>query len=79
MQTRQRPTIKPNTAFTIWTCDQVAECTDGLSNELYQALWTKGVKESERLFGYNAPISMVWHVFSQAEQTQLNEVANEQD
>jgi len=70
--------IKPNVAFQVWTCDEVAECMEGVPNELYKVLWGKGLKEGDKLFGYNPSVSEVWHVFTEDEQTQLNKIAEEQ-
>ena len=70
--------IKPNVAFKVWTCDQVAECMEGVPNKLYKALWGKGISQA-RLFGYNPSVSEIWDIFTEDEQTQLNKIAEEQE
>ena len=32
--------IKPHTLFNYWSADEVAECLDGVPNELYHILWS---------------------------------------
>ena len=69
--------VKPNFMFEHWTCDQVAECMEGITDDLYNALWSKGIRESEKLFNENRPISDVWHIFTDEEKKKLNKVAKE--
>ena len=71
--------IEPNFLFTHWTCYQVAECVEGVTDDLYYALWKKGVRESEKLFNENRPISDVWHIFTDEEKNKLNKIAKEME
>ena len=61
--------IKPDTIFECWTVDEVAECMDGISDNLYKSLWNKA---SQRV-----SVSELWGQFTKQEQLQLNKSANE--
>ena len=60
-------TIKPNTIFECWTVDEVAECMDGISDNLYKSLWNKA---SQRV-----NVSELWDQFTEDEQLELNKSA----
>ena len=60
-------TIKPNTIFECWTVDEVAECMDGISDNLYKSLWNKA---SQRV-----NVSELWDQFTEDEQLELNKTA----
>ena len=60
-------TIKPNTIFECWTVDEVAECMDGISDNLYKSLWNKA---SQRV-----NVSELWYQFTEDEQLELNKTA----
>tara|TARA_R100000329_G_scaffold91435_1_gene76382 strand:+ start:270 stop:470 length:201 start_codon:yes stop_codon:yes gene_type:complete len=60
-------TIKPNTIFKCWTVDEVAECMDGISDNLYKSLWNKA---SQRV-----NVSELWDQFTEDEQLELNKSA----
>ena len=59
--------IKPNTIFECWTVDEVAECMDGISDNLYKSLWNKA---SQRV-----NVSELWDQFTEDEQLELNKSA----
>tara|TARA_A100001515_G_scaffold76559_1_gene60822 strand:+ start:452 stop:652 length:201 start_codon:yes stop_codon:yes gene_type:complete len=60
-------TIKPDTIFEFWTVDEVAECMDGISDNLYKSLWNKA---SQRV-----NVSELWDQFTEDEQLELNKSA----
>ena len=60
-------TIKPDTIFEFWTVDEVAECMDGISDNLYKSLWNKA---SQRV-----NVSELWDQFTKDEQLELNKSA----
>ena len=60
-------TIKQNTIFECWTVDEVAECMDGISDNLYKSLWNKA---SQRV-----NVSELWDQFTEDEQLELNKTA----
>jgi hypothetical protein len=60
-------TIKPDTIFECWTVDEVAECMDGISDNLYKSLWNKA---SQRV-----NVSELWDQFTEDEQLELNKSA----
>ena len=60
-------TIKPDTIFENWTVDEVAECMDGVSDNLYNSLWNKA---SQRV-----NVSELWDQFAKDEQLELNKLA----
>ena len=57
-------TIKPNTVFKCYTVDEVAECLEGVSDKLYDALWSK-VNQRESVFE-------LWDQFTEEQQKELN-------
>ena len=62
-----------------YTCDQVAECIDGVSEELYKALWNiVCAHESEGHEHYDFPcrvtIKECWHMLDPEMQKQVNEL-----
>ena len=59
--------IKPNTIFEFWTVDEVAECMDGIGDDLHKSLWNK---VSQRV-----PVSELWDLFTKEEQLELNKTA----
>ena len=61
-------TIKPDTIFEFWTVDEVAECMDGISDNLYKSLWNKA---SQRV-----NVSELWDQFTKDEQLELNKSAS---
>ena len=59
--------IKPDTIFEFWTVDEVAECMDGIGDDLYKSLWKK-VSQRD-------PVSELWDQFTKEEQLELNKTA----
>ena len=59
--------IKQDTIFEFWTVDEVAECMDGIGDDLYKSLWNK---VSQRV-----PVSELWDLFTKEEQLELNKTA----
>ena len=57
-------TIEPNTVFKCWTVDEVAECMEGVSDKLYDVLWSK-VNQRESVFE-------LWDQFTEEQQKELN-------
>ena len=57
-------TIKPNTVFKCYTVDEVAECLEGVSDKLYDVLWSK-VNQRESVFE-------LWDQFTEEQQKELN-------
>ncbi|HBT4799499.1 TPA: hypothetical protein MB324_004105 [Klebsiella pneumoniae] len=52
-----------------WTVDEVAECIDGVGEELYRKLWSFITPETD---GENAPLAKVaWDTFNDEEKREL--------
>jgi hypothetical protein len=75
--------IKPHSAFEVVTPDTVAECWNGVDDELYRALWNCTSKYEEvdtedcgpgDVVGINS-VSDFWAEFSHEQQVRLNELA----
>lgn len=82
-------TIKPNAMFETIRADEVAECWDGVSSELYQALWNKIVPHQKPIpnledsgpsdhVGYEN-LSAHWNRLTEEEQVELNRLAAKED
>ena len=56
--------IEPNTVFKCYTVDEVAECLEGVSDSLYDVLWSK-VNQRESVFE-------LWDQFTEEQQKELN-------
>ena len=56
--------IEPNTVFKCYTVYEVAECLDGVSDSLYDVLWSK-VNQRESVFE-------LWNQFTEEQQKELN-------
>ncbi len=50
-----------------WTCDEIAECVNGITNETYAELWN--LIEADP----NAPVRMYWNNLTEAAQTNITE------
>lgn len=78
-------TIKPNGLFDVWSPDQVAECLEGVDDELYSALWGlvkhyEGKPRSECNDDFeDRALTNWWKELSADHQTKLNELANKHD
>lgn len=78
-------TIRPNDAFRYIRADEVAECWEGVSKELYAALWNKVVAVQKEIPNIedNGPADVVgyenlaehWGLLTEVEQTELNALA----
>jgi len=77
--------MKPHPLFEVWTPDTVAECLEGVKDDLYSALWalvpyyTK--RESNELPpdpDFNA-LAGFWDKLEPEQQAKLNELAAEQE
>ena len=70
--------MKIKQELSYYTCDQVAECIDGVSKELYRALWDVVVDleqqqtEAPETPDGRATIEDCWHLFSEDMQKQIN-------
>ncbi len=86
---RTPPAIKPHDWLRYYSCDTIAECMDGVSPELYQALWGAmshakplgdqiDIEESSPCdaIGINTPVEF-WHLFTDDEKAALNAIAAE--
>ena len=71
------------------TPDQMAECMDGVSDELYRTLWI-AVNDHEKEYGvkdYEEPIDMyndmslaaMWGRFTNKERVQINAILSKED
>ena len=78
--------IAPHSTFEFIRPDEVAECWDGIPDDLYRALWRcvdhfKGPtpeEAEEPIYGQNA-VEDFWHLFTDEEKTALNAAAEAQD
>ena len=78
--------IAPHSTFEFIRPDEVAECWDGISDDLYRALWRcvdhfKGPtpeEAEEPIYGQNA-VEEFWDRFTDEEKTALNAAAEAQD
>lgn len=76
--------IKPNVLFQVWRPDEVAECLDGVPQELYIKLWNELVpiydKKAQENIEDRGPevdytLSEYWDKLTEEEQTLLNQLA----
>lgn len=75
-------TTNPHDLFTVWSPDAVAECMDGVSDDLYRRLWAltadvPSLTEFDETpdCQFKRALSVVWHLLTPAEQVQLNTLA----
>lgn len=75
-------TVQPDNLFTVWSPDAVAECLDGVSDDLYRRLWELTVDVPNLTEFDETPdcqfkraLSVVWHRLAPDEQVQLNALA----
>jgi|TARA_X000001382_G_scaffold128928_1_gene119735 hypothetical protein len=61
--------IKPNKIFEFWSCDEIAECVDGVSEDLYRSLWRMVGQEQSR---DSLVVADIWNKFSDEEKLELN-------
>lgn len=79
-------TIKPNPTLEYYRPDEIAECFDGVSDDLYQVLWNSiddmqpmsdfiDIEDScpQDAIGINSVVS-IWDQFTEDEQRQLNQI-----
>lgn len=73
--------IRPHGLFTVWSPDQVAECIDGIPQELYVRLWDI-VPEYDDKPRSEVPddfeercLARWWDRFTEGEQLLLNDLA----
>ena len=81
--------IKPHPVFEIYRADEVAECWEGVTRELYISLWTKVVPIQKGIPNLedSGPMDHVgfenvashWDRFTEDEQRELNRLADERD
>ena len=81
--------MKPAYQFEFMRADEVAECWDGVSEELYAALWNKVVPYQKAIPNLedSGPADHVghenlaahWHRLTEEEQVELNRLAVRQD
>lgn len=82
--------MKPNTALSYITPDTVAECWDGVGQELYRALWgcvphydtgyrahIEDIGPAD-VIGINS-VASFWDRFTPEQQSKLNELAEKED
>lgn len=68
--------VKMPDLFNYWTVDEVAECVDGVGQELYRKLWSFITPETD---GKNAPLAKVaWETFTEEEKTKLAAAVNKE-
>lgn len=61
--------VKMPDLFNYWTVDTVAECIDGVGEELCRKLWSFITPETD---GENAPLAkVVWETFTDEEKAKL--------
>ena len=71
--------IKPNDIYNYWRADEVAECMEGVTDELYSTLWNDIVPQQSEEFqetperGFEA-LANYWHLLSESDQALLNEL-----
>ena len=72
--------IKPNDIYNYWRADDVAECMEGITDELYSTLWNDIVPlqsvddfRETRESGFEA-LANYWHLLSESDQALLNEL-----
>lgn len=77
--------IKPHMEFTLCRADEVAECFDGIGEELYSKLWNEIVILQKPIpnledsgpadhIGFEN-LASHWHLLTEAEQVYLNSLA----
>ena len=68
--------IEPNLIFKYWRADEVAECMDGVTEDLYSKLWNDIVPQQSEdfLLGGNVCLANYWHLLSETDQARLNEI-----
>ena len=81
--------VKPNDQFTYIRADEVAECWDGVGDDLYYKLWNDIVPLQKAIPNIedSGPADHVghenlashWHLLSEPEQEHLNKLAAKQD
>ena len=75
-------TTTPHDLFDVWSPDDVAECMDGVSDDLYRRLWSL-TKEVPSLTAedetpdcqFKRALAHVWHHLTEREQVELNMLA----
>ncbi len=60
--------IEANWSLNYWSCDEVAECAEGVSKGLHRSLWDKVDNRARRIVGDRR----IWNKFSDAEKIELN-------
>jgi hypothetical protein len=80
--------MKPNNAFEYIRADEVAECWEGVSKDLYRALWNKIVPHQKPIPNLedSGPADHVghenlashWYRLTEEEQAELNKLAEAQ-
>ncbi len=80
---------KPHELFSVWRADVVAECLEGVTDELYRTLWNKIVPHQREIPNIedNGPADVVgigcladhWDKLTQEEQELLNTLAERHD
>ena len=81
--------IKPHQALELSRADEVAECWDGIGEELYAKLWNEIVSLQKPIpnledsgphdhIGFES-LASHWHILTEAEQVYLNSLAVKRD
>lgn len=72
----------PAPLFTVWSPDAVAECLDGVSDDMYSRLWELAAHVPSQTADDETPdclfkraLSHVWHLLTPAEKIELNLLA----
>lgn len=78
-------TIKPHELFSLNNPDEVAECWEGVSRELYRTLWklvelypdVEPPETPDTFYGhvFGNELSVYWKHLTEAEQIELNDLA----
>ena len=84
----QEGSMRPHALFNIWRPDEVAECLEGVKDELYSALWklTPLYAKRDRELDYECPpdpdfncLAGFWDKLSDDHKTILNQLAEAHD
>lgn len=74
--------IIPHDLFDVWSPDDVAECLDGLPDDLYRRLWSLTSEVPSLTASDETPdcqfkraLANVWHHLTEREQVELNVLA----
>ena len=74
--------ITPHDLFDVWSPDEVAECMDGVSGDLYRRLWSLTgevpsltAEDETPDCQFKRALANIWHHLTAREQVELNALA----